>query len=148
MAEKRGLTPTGVPGAEDVGPEELEERDAHRDGGPQYEASKDDRQILHAAHEERYRKRKEGVLAELEEAHEMVVEQRVVERRRPERRESEPRQQCDRGNPEEPGRSKARRARPNRAAATTAATTTTSTAASESRTSMEVEPRSTLSSGW
>ena len=57
-----------------------------------------------AANEERHRNREQRVLAELEEAHEVVVEQRVVESRPAERREREPREQRDAGNPEEPGR--------------------------------------------
>ncbi len=104
VTEEGRLAPARVPGAEDVYAEELEQRDAHRDGSPEDEATDHDRQILDAPHEERYDKGKQRVLPELEEAHQMVVEEGVVQRRRPKCGECEPHEQGAAGNPEESSR--------------------------------------------
>ena len=90
MAEERRLPPAGVPRAEDVDSEELQQRDADCHGRPEDDRTDHDGQIARASHEQRNRDREQGVLDELEVAHQVVVEERVVERRRPERLEREP----------------------------------------------------------
>ena len=93
MTEERRLPPARVPRAEDVDAEELQERDGDRDSGPQDEPSQHDGQVRGAPDEERHRDREQAVLDELEEAHEVLVEERVVERDRAERLEREPREE-------------------------------------------------------
>ena len=100
MAEKRGLPPAGVPRAEDVDPEELQQRDADCHGRPEDDRTEHDGQIARASHEQRNRDREQGVLDELEVADQVVVEQRVVERRRAERLEREPREEGGAEDPE------------------------------------------------
>ena len=102
MAEERGLPPAGVPGAEDVDSEELQERDADCHGRPEDDRTEHDGQVARATHEQRNRDREQGVLDELQVADEMVVEQRVVERRGTERLEREPREERRADDPEHP----------------------------------------------
>ncbi len=94
MAEEGRLPPAGVPRAEDVDAEELQEGDAHRHCRPENDGSEQDGQVARAPHEQRDRNREQGVLDELEVAHQVVVERRIVERRRPERLEREPDEQA------------------------------------------------------
>ena len=79
-----------------------------RDGRPEHEPAEHDRQVRGASHEQRYGQREQGVLDELEEAHEMVVEQRVVEGDRAERLEREPGEEGCAGQPEPAPRAEAR----------------------------------------
>ena len=79
VAEEGRLAPAGVPRSEDVDAEELQERDGDRDGRPEHEPAEHDREVRGASHEQRHGQCEKRVLDELQEAHEMVVEERVVE---------------------------------------------------------------------
>ena len=146
VAEEGRLPPAGVPRSEDVDAEELQERDGDRDGGPQHEPAEHDREVRGASHEQRHGQCEKPVLDELQEAHEMVVEEGVVEGDGSEGLEREPGEEGGSGQPERaPARS---RASPSLVATTAAVITTTSTATSDRRTSTVVAPNPTPRSGW
>ena len=88
--QKRRVPPPCARRGEDVESKELEYRDPGCHRAPHHEPSEEDRQVLCPAHDERHRHHEQRVLAELEIAHEMLVEQRVVGRGRPQRRERHP----------------------------------------------------------
>jgi hypothetical protein len=90
VAEERRLTPARLPRAEDVDPEKLEQRDRDGDGCPEDERADQDPQIQGSSDECGDGHHEDGVLGELREAHEMLVEERVVQRGGPERLEREP----------------------------------------------------------
>ncbi len=103
MPEERGLPPAGVPRAEDVHAEELEQRDADGHCRPEHDSADDDGQVARPPHEERHGDGEERVLDELQEAHEVVVEESVVERHGAERLEGEPHDERSSRDPERAG---------------------------------------------
>ena len=102
MPEEGRLAPPGVPRAEDLDPEELQQSDADGDRCPENEPTKDDRQVAGPPHEQRHCHREEPVLDELEKADEVVGEQRVVDGYGSKGLEREPCEESGTRDPEEP----------------------------------------------
>ena len=95
-----GYRQPGVPRREDVDAEELEPARRQSRRRSRGRRSEHERQVLGPADEEWHGQHEQGVLEELEEAHEVVVETSVVERYRAERLEGEPAEEKHPGSPE------------------------------------------------